>query len=97
MNRTGSGLSIHLQDEDRKDKDSAGGRRNFQDGELDGKGCCGNAAGYVQDELRDDPSRIVVVGMPPSFRGREVRGPSCFQTPSFLHSNSLTTSINAPL
>ncbi len=45
MNRTGSGLSIHLQDEDRKDKDPAGGRRYSQDGELDGKGCCGNAAG----------------------------------------------------
>ena len=31
MNRTGSGVSIHLLDEDMKDRDSAGGSRHSQD------------------------------------------------------------------
>jgi len=48
MNRTGSGLSIHLQDEDSKDKDSAGGRRYSQDRELHGEGCCKNAVGMFR-------------------------------------------------
>jgi len=37
----------------------------------------------VQEERREDPSRIVVGRMPPSFRGREVRGPSCFISCTF--------------
>jgi hypothetical protein len=37
----------------------------------------------VQEEHRDDPSRIVVGRMPPSFKGREVRGPSCFNSTLF--------------
>ena len=31
MNGTGSGMSIHLRDEDTRDKDSAGGREFSQD------------------------------------------------------------------
>ncbi len=45
---------------------------------VKGKRMLQECSGIVQDEHRDDPSGIVVGRTPPSFRGREVRGPSCF-------------------
>ena len=50
---------------------------------VKGIGMLQECRGNVQDEHRDDPSGIVVGRTPPSFRGREVRGPSCFYTTHF--------------
>jgi len=51
----------------------------------------------VQDEHRDDPSGIVVGRTPPSFRGREVRGPSYFQSTAFYFLLMIVSNItNAP-
>lgn len=53
-------------------------------------------SGNVQDEHRDDPSRIEVGRMPPSFRGREVRGPSCFRVPILISPILVSCITNAP-
>jgi hypothetical protein len=50
----------------------------------------------VQDEHRDDPSGIVVGRTPPSFRGREVRGPSYFQHTAFYFPEIGSATSNAP-
>ena len=77
MNGTGSGLSIHLQDEDTRKRTlpEAEGTLRMR---VKGKRILRECSGNVQDEHRDDPSGIVVGRTPPSFRGREVRGPSYF-------------------
>jgi hypothetical protein len=68
-------LSIHLQDEDTRIRmlpEAEGALRMRVTGKRMLRGC----SWIVQDEHRDDPSGIVVGRTPPSFRGREIRGPS---------------------
>jgi hypothetical protein len=96
MKRTDSGVSIHLQDEDKRIRTlpEAEGTLRMR---VKGKRILRECSGNVQDEHRDDPSGIVVGRTPPSFRGREVRGPSCFQhTAFYLLITSVICTTNAP-
>jgi hypothetical protein len=96
MNRTGSGVSIHLQDEDKRIRTlpEAEGTLRMR---VIWRGMLQECSWNVQDEHRDDPSGIVVGRTPPSFRGREIRGPSYFQHTAFYFLVIPVSSIkNAP-